>query len=149
MQDDVRTRRPGYAIRPMLRFGPGWRGARLAAVSDDMLSMVERDGTAVSLRFVPEPGDPGRASVVYVRGADESVLMSGDVGPVWAGFDTAASRFRGKAFPDSVRRWSAAALALAGVLLGMIGAVLLMQASGAGAHPARETVGAVERRWDL
>jgi hypothetical protein len=142
---------PSHDAPMAFRFGSGWRGVRLAAISQNLLSMVDRDGTLLALKFVPDRIDPSRASIVYVHGeAPETVVFAGPVGPVWAHFDVAVDRFRRKAFPDAVRRWTALAIVLGGVLLGMLGtwaAVSVRQA--AALRLQQDVVDTQDRKWEL
>jgi hypothetical protein len=115
---------------PMLfNFGPGWRRPRSVAISDNLLAMVERDGTARSLRFVPDPKDSSRASIVYTTGENpEFTLLAGQVGPVWATFDNTAARFRRKGFPNREGRWMTAVAILTGIFLVLAGTWSVMAA---------------------
>jgi hypothetical protein len=140
-----------YETQMLFDFAPGRRRARSVAMSDNLLTMVEHDGTARSLRFVADVDDPSRASITYASGdAPEFTLLEGQVGPVWATFHNTATHFRRKAFPDLELRWMRAVIVLIVAFMAVAGTWSVMAArSKTVVHVESETFDAPASKWDL
>jgi hypothetical protein len=130
MLDLAATRRKmpvSYCAPTMFTFRQ--RGVRSVAMSDNLIAMVDCDGIARSLKFIPDPEDPTQARIAYaVADGPEFTLLAGQVGPVWATFDHTAASFRRKAFPDQEARWMKAVIVLSAIFMVLAGTWSVMTA---------------------
>ncbi len=127
------------------------RRPRAVAMSDDLLAVIGADGLAAGLRFVANPADPSRASIVYsVQGQDDFELLEGPLGPVWASFDASAARFR-RDFADgrSHRLLRGACMGLSLVLALMVGIWLALPPHRHGGARTHETYESAGSPWEM
>lgn len=105
-----------YRAPTMFRYTTGWRRPRSVAISDNLLTIIERDGTASALKFAQDAKDPSNASIIYATDDNqEFTLLSGHIGQVWAAFDKTTADFHRKAFSNRRAHWIAAIIVLTGI----------------------------------